>query len=68
MCLFLTKRISCLQHEALDDAVEDDTVVVTVLRMAREVLNCPWAFVGKELESDVALCRVKHCRAGEDDD
>ena len=34
-----TQRVAGLQHEALDDSVEDDAVVVAVLSMCREVLH-----------------------------
>ena len=34
-----TERVAGLDHEALDDAVEDDVVVVPVARVRREVLH-----------------------------
>ena len=50
-----TKGVASLHHEALDDSVEDDAVVVAVLRVRREVLDGLGALLGEELERDVAL-------------
>lgn len=57
-----TEGVACLEHEALDDAMEDDAIVVTVARMRREVLHRLGAIVWEELESDVTLSRVDNCR------
>jgi hypothetical protein len=48
-----------LQHEPLDDAVEEHAVVVAVLRVRREVLDRARALVGEELERDVSARGVE---------
>lgn len=50
-----TEGVAGLEHEAFDDAVEDDAVVVAVARMRREVLHRLGALVWEQLERDVAL-------------
>mmetsp|Transcript_36226 Transcript_36226/g.61099 ORF Transcript_36226/g.61099 Transcript_36226/m.61099 type:complete len:235 (+) Transcript_36226:285-989(+) len=50
----VSQRISSLQHEALDDAVDEQVVVVAVLAVAREVLNRLRALLGVQLEVDVS--------------
>lgn len=49
-----------LQHEALDDAVEDYAVVVTVARVRREVLDGAGALVGEEPQRHVPLGGPQH--------
>jgi hypothetical protein len=47
----VAERVASLQHEALDDAVEDEVVVVPVGRVRCEVLHCPRAQgVGSQVE------------------
>lgn len=41
LCLPPTQWVACLQHEALNDAVEDDAIVVAIAGMRCEVLNGP---------------------------
>mmetsp|Transcript_75896 Transcript_75896/g.158259 ORF Transcript_75896/g.158259 Transcript_75896/m.158259 type:complete len:672 (+) Transcript_75896:34-2049(+) len=46
--------ISSLDHEALDDSVEDDAVVITIVRMNSEILDCLRALLVKQLDDDVS--------------
>mmetsp|Transcript_79852 Transcript_79852/g.234888 ORF Transcript_79852/g.234888 Transcript_79852/m.234888 type:complete len:305 (+) Transcript_79852:385-1299(+) len=46
--------VSGLDHEALDDAVEDGVVVVAVLRVHREVLHALWGFLEEQLDHNVS--------------
>jgi hypothetical protein len=48
-----TLRVSGLYHKALDDAMEDDAVVVPVARVRHEVLHRLRALLREELEVDV---------------
>ena len=56
-----TEGVAGLEHEALDDSVEDDALVVAVARMRREILHRLGALVREQLERYVALSRVDDC-------
>ena len=51
----LTQRVTSLQHKALDNPMEDDVVIVTVLGVRGEVLNSARTLLREQLESDVTL-------------
>ena len=53
-----TQRVSCLDHEALDDSMKDDAIKVAILGMGGEVFDGLRALLWKQLQSDVALGRV----------
>jgi hypothetical protein len=36
----LTQRVACLQHEALDDSVKYDIIIVLISGMSSEVFYC----------------------------
>ena len=47
-------RVTALDHEVLDDAVEGQTVVVTIFRMSQEVFYCFWSVFRIEAHFDGA--------------
>eukprot|EP00967_Tisochrysis_lutea_P084238 scaffold117647_cov32-Tisochrysis_lutea.AAC.1 len=49
----IAERVSRLNHEALDDAVEDDAIVVAVACVRHKVLHRLRALVWKQLEVDL---------------
>ena len=53
-----TKRIPSLQHEAFDDSVEDDTIVVAIPRVGDPVLHSLGALVREQLDMDVTTSAV----------
>ena len=48
--------VAALDHELLDDAVEDDSVVVAVLTVCGEVFAGLGSDVGEKFECDRTLC------------
>mmetsp|Transcript_7364 Transcript_7364/g.22768 ORF Transcript_7364/g.22768 Transcript_7364/m.22768 type:complete len:240 (-) Transcript_7364:1190-1909(-) len=54
----IAERVSRLNHEALDDAVEDDAIVVAVACVRHKVLHRLRALVWKQLEVDLAVGRI----------
>lgn len=60
----LTQGVPSLKHEALDDSVEDDTVVVAVPRVAGPVLHSLGALVWEQLDMYVSSGAVNDGRAG----
>lgn len=49
-----TKRVPSLQHEALDDSVENDAIIIAVLAVGGPVLHSLGALLREQLEMDVA--------------
>lgn len=47
------QRVACLDHEALDDSVEEEAIIVTILAMGGEILDSSWALFRIELQLDV---------------
>ena len=68
-------RVAALNHKAVDDAVEADTVIVTLFCMGHKVFDCLWCFfreqshldgshVGLHYDYFAVLCRffkLIHC-------
>ena len=54
----LTQRVSCLQHEALDDPVEDDTIVVAIAGVCGPVLHSLGTLLREKLNMYVPSCAV----------
>lgn len=50
----VSERVSGLDHELGDDAVEDDTLEVAALRMTDEVLDCLRSLLREEPDVNVA--------------
>ena len=55
-------RVTTLHHEILDDAVEEDVVVVAVAGVHREVLHRPGALLSKQLHVNVPHRRANNRR------
>lgn len=60
----LTQGIPSLQHEALDDSVESNAIIVAVPRVAGPVLHSFGALVGEELDVYVSSGAVNDGSAG----
>mmetsp|Transcript_92567 Transcript_92567/g.215086 ORF Transcript_92567/g.215086 Transcript_92567/m.215086 type:complete len:315 (+) Transcript_92567:573-1517(+) len=54
----ITLWIASLDHETLNDAVEDSVVVIAVLGMNREVLNSLGALLEEQLNDNITHCCV----------
>ena len=46
---------SCLNHEALDDAMEDHIVIITIFGMSCKILYCFGALTRKEVAVNFAF-------------
>src|SRR3712207_6311986 len=57
------RRVAALDHEALDDAVEDDAVVEALLGQQPEVLGRLRRLVLQQLEADSPHVRLDACDA-----
>ena len=60
----LTKGISCLYAEAFNDTVEDNTAVIAISAVGREVLHCPRTLTGEELDTDIPSRGVNYSPSG----
>ena len=54
----LTERVSCLQHEALDNSVEDDAIVVAIAGVCGPVLHSLGTLLWEKLNMYVPSCAV----------
>ena len=54
----LTQRVSCLQHEALDDSVKYDTIVVAITGVCGPVLHGLRTLLREKLDMYVPSCAV----------
>ena len=61
----VTQRVSGLDHELGDDAVEDDTLKVAALRMPDEVLDCFRCLLREQSYVNIAECGVDSCGGSE---
>ena len=61
----LTQGVARLDHEALDDAVEDDAIVVAVARVRGKILHGLGAVVGEQLEVHISFGGVQDSPPGE---
>lgn len=52
-------RVTALEHEAINHAVESDVVVVTTLGEVEEIGAGQWCLRGEKSRADVACCGVK---------
>lgn len=59
-----TQRVPSLQHEALDDPVEDDTIVVAIPGVGGPVLHSLGALIRKELDMYIPSGAVNDGSAG----
>ena len=57
------RRITALNHEAIDDAVEDNAVIESLLCQVDEVLRRDWRLILKKLDFKISLVRLKYCNA-----
>ena len=51
----ISQRISSLKHEALNDTMEKQAVIIAILGMGTEILYRAWTLVWKELNLNVSL-------------
>ncbi len=56
--LKLTQGVSCLQHEALDDSVEDGAIVVAIAGVCGPVLHSLGTLLWEKLDMYVPSCAV----------
>src|SRR6266542_5533071 len=54
-----TGRVTALDHEGLDDAVERGVVVKALARQEDEVIHRLGCLIGKQLDDDVALAGLQ---------
>lgn len=59
-----TQGVPSLQHEALDDPVENDAIVVAIPGVSGPVLHSLWALVREELDMYVPSGTVNNGGAG----
>ena len=59
-----TQRVSSLQHESLDDPVEDDTIIVAIPGVGGPVLHSLGALIREELHMYIPSGAVNDGSAG----
>ena len=59
-----TQGVPSLQHEALDDPMEDDTIIVAIPGVAGPVLHSLGALIREELDMYVSSSTVDDGSAG----
>jgi hypothetical protein len=52
----IPKRITSLDHEALDNSVENQIIVISISAMSSEVFDSPWTFFRIQTYVQIAQC------------